>query len=264
MLKVIDIHKYFGGIRALNGVSLEVQQSTIVGLIGPNGSGKSTLFNVISGFYPADAGTIEFNGDIISGLPPYKVARKGSVRTFQISKAPKQMTVMENMLMACDEQIGENVFSALFKRGKIAKQDDENIKKAASLLEFTGIAHLANEYAGNLSGGQQKLLSLARILIRNPALVLLDEPTAGVNPTLTKKFMTFIKDLKRNHGKTFFLVEHDMNLISKICDYVYVLDSGVNIARGTPEQILNDPKVLEVYLGGRKSKGIAEEGVPES
>ena len=264
MLKVKDIHKRFGGIHALNGVSLEVQKGTIVGLIGPNGSGKSTLFNVISGFYPADAGTIEFNGEFITRLPPYEVARKGLVRTFQVSKAPKQMTVMENMLLACNQQIGENVFSALFKRGKIAKQDKGNIEKAVSLLEFTGVAHLANEYAGNLSGGQQKLLSLARILIRNPSLVLLDEPTAGVNPTLTKKFMAFIKDLQCNHGNTFFLVEHDMNLISNICDYVYVLDSGVNIARGTPEQILNDPKVLEVYLGGRKSKRVLEEGVPKS
>ena len=258
MLKVNDIHKHFGGIRALNGVSLEVQKAAIVGLIGPNGSGKSTLFNIISGFYPADAGTIEFNGEPISDLPPYEVAGKGLVRTFQVSKAPQKMTVLENMLLACNEQTGENVFSAMFNRKRIAKQDNENIKKALSLLEFSGIAHLANEYAGNLSGGQQKLLSLSRILIRNPSLVLLDEPTAGVNPTLTKKFMEFIRDLQRNHANTFFLVEHDMNLISNICDYVYVLDSGANIAEGTPQHILNDPKVLEVYLGGRKTKRIQE------
>jgi ABC-type branched-subunit amino acid transport system ATPase component len=254
MLKVKDIQKRFGGIRALNGVSLEVDKATTVGLIGPNGSGKSTLFNIISGFYPADSGTIEFNGKKISGLPPYEVAKKGLVRTFQISKAPKQMTVLENMLLACNNQVGEKVFSALLKRKKIFGQDEENIKKALTLLELTGIVHLANEYAGNLSGGQQKLLSLARILIRNPDLVLLDEPTAGVNPTLTKKFMKFIKDLQINYGNTFFLVEHDMNLISNVCNKVYVLDSGAKIAEGTPEQILNDPKVLEVYLGGRKTK----------
>jgi ABC-type branched-subunit amino acid transport system ATPase component len=263
MLKVNDIHKRFGGIRALNGVSLEVQQATIVGLIGPNGSGKSTLFNIISGFYQADAGSVEFKGECISGLPPYEVARKGLVRTFQVSKAPKQMTVLENMLLAVNEQIGETVFGAMFKRKQLAKQNKDNIDKAIGLLEFTGIAHLANEYAGNLSGGQQKLLSLSRILIRNPALVLLDEPTAGVNPTLTIKFMEFIKGLQRNHGNTFFLVEHDMNLISNICDYVYVLDSGANIAEGTPEHILKDPSVLEVYLGGRETRRLRRGNSPE-
>lgn len=263
MLAVKDVHKSFGGIRALNGVSLEVEKGSIVGLIGPNGSGKTTLFNIISGFFPADSGQIYFKGEKISGLPPYEVAKKGLVRTFQISKAPKQMTVLENMLLACDGQIGENVLGGLFRGRAILRQDKDNLEKALSLLELTGLSHLANEYSGNLSGGQQKLLSLARILIRNPALVLLDEPTAGVNPTLTKKFMEFIKELQVKQGKGFFLVEHDMNFISNVCEIVYVLDTGEKIAEGTPEQIQKDERVLEVYLGGRRTGKENKNGAPE-
>jgi ABC-type branched-subunit amino acid transport system ATPase component len=258
MLAVRDICKSFGGIRALAGVSLEVEKGLIVGLIGPNGSGKTTLFNIISGFYPADSGEIRFKGEGIGRLPPYEVAKRGVVRTFQVSKAPKQMTVLENMLLACDGQMGENVSGALFRGKQILRQEKEQLGKALSLLELTGISHLANEYSGNLSGGQQKLLSLARILIRNPDLVLLDEPTAGVNPTLTKKFMEFIKELQTKQGKTFFLVEHDMNLISSVCDRVYVLDAGKKIAEGTSEQIQKNERVLEAYLGGRSKE--AEEG----
>jgi len=254
MLAVKDICKSFGGIRALNGVSLQVQKGSVVGLIGPNGSGKTTLFNIISGFCSADSGEIHFKGEKISGLPPFETAKKGLVRTFQVSKAPKRMTVLENMLLACSGQIGENVLGGLFKGKQILRQEKDHLKKALSLLELTGLSHLANEYSGNLSGGQQKLLSLARILIRNPDLVLLDEPTAGVNLTLTKKFTEFIKELQVKQGKSFFLVEHDMNLISSICDKVYVLDVGEKIAEGTPEQIQKDERVLEVYLGARRRK----------
>ncbi|MBW2057619.1 MAG: ABC transporter ATP-binding protein [Deltaproteobacteria bacterium] len=262
MLEVKDICKSFGGIRALAGVSLEVERGSIVGLIGPNGSGKTTLFNIVSGFYPADSGEVRFKGEGIGHLPPYEVARRGVVRTFQVSKAPKQMTVLENMLLACDGQVGENVFGALLKGRRTRQQEGAQLERALSLLELTGIRHLANEYSGNLSGGQQKLLSLARILIRDPDLVLLDEPTAGVNPTLTKKFMGFIKELQAEQGKTFLLVEHDMNLISRVCDRVYVLDAGVKIAEGTPEEIQENQRVLEAYLGGR-TKTVQMEGKGE-
>jgi ABC-type branched-subunit amino acid transport system ATPase component len=251
MLIVENIYKNFGGIRALNGASLEVKANSIVGLIGPNGSGKTTLFNIISGFYSADSGEIRYKGENINGFPSYRIARKGLVRTFQISKAPKEMTVLENMLLACEQQIGENALGALSRRKQIRRQERENVEKALSLLEFTGIAHLANEYSGNLSGGQQKLLSLSRILIRNPDLILLDEPTAGVNPTLTKKFVNFIRDLKIQRGKTFLLVEHDMNFIRSICDKVFVLDAGEKIAEGEPEEIQKNERVLEAYLGTR-------------
>ena len=255
MLKVIDVCKNFGGVSALNGVSLAVERNSITGLIGPNGSGKSTLFNIISGFLSADSGDIHFKDEKITCLAPYKIAQRGLVRTFQVSKAPEQMTVLENMLLSCNRQIGENVASGLFKRKLIRRQEKENLEKALSLLELTGIIHLANEHSGNLSGGQQKLLSLSRILAQDPEMILLDEPTAGVNPTLTKKFMTFLKELRAKQGKTFFLVEHDMNFISNICDKVFVLDAGIKIAEGTPAQIQNDDRVLEAYLGGRKSRG---------
>jgi ABC-type branched-subunit amino acid transport system ATPase component len=249
MLEVKEIYKSFGGLIAIKGLSLEITKGSIIGLIGPNGSGKSTLFNIVSGFMRADRGEVYFNGERINGLPSYEIARKGLARTFQVSKPLKQMTVLENMLLSYYPQIGENVISSLFKRRQIRAQEEKNLQKALDLMELTGIAHLANDYSSHLSGGQQKLLSLARILARDPEMILLDEPTAGVNPTLIKKFMSFIKEIRSVRGKTFFLVEHDMNFISGVCDKVYVLDSGVKIAEGTPEQIQKDEKVLQVYLG---------------
>lgn len=251
MLQVRDIHKQFGGIKALNGFSFQVVKGSIVGLIGPNGSGKSTLFNIISGFLKADSGQVLFKNRNITGRPPYKIAQSGLVRSFQISKAPEKMTVLENMLLACDQQIGETVLQGLFKIKSICKQEQMNLKRAFFYLDFVGIKHLANEYAANLSGGQRKLLSLARILIREPEMVLLDEPTAGVNPTLTKKFMSFLKKLRDEQGKTFLIVEHDMNFIRTVCDRVFVLDAGELLAKGTPEQIQKDENVLAAYLGRR-------------
>jgi ABC-type branched-subunit amino acid transport system ATPase component len=252
VLAVKNIRKSFGGIRALDGVNLKVEKNAIVGLIGPNGSGKTTLFNIVSGFYPADSGKIFFKGDKISGLAPHEVANRGLVRTFQISKAPKQMTVLENMLLACDKQVGESVLGGLFRGKQIAEQEKNQLEKALSLLDLTGLRQLANEYSGNLSGGQQKLLSLARILIRNPDLVLLDEPTAGVNPSLTKTLMAFIKELQTQHGKTFLIVEHNMNFIKGMCDKVCVLDAGIKIAESKPEEIQKDERVLKAYLGDRR------------
>jgi ABC-type branched-subunit amino acid transport system ATPase component len=255
MLQVRDIHKNFGGIKALNNFSFQVEQGSIVGLIGPNGSGKSTLFNIISGFLKADSGRVLFKDQDITGRPSYKIAQSGLVRSFQISKAPQRMTVLENMLLACGQQIGENVLQGLFKIKGIREQEQRNLQRAFFYLEFVGIKHLADEYAANLSGGQRKLLSLARILIREPEMVLLDEPTAGVNPTLTNKFMSFLKGLRDEQGKTFLIVEHDMNFISKVCDRVFVLDAGELLAQGLPEQIQRDEKVLTAYLGRRARQG---------
>lgn len=251
MLRVRDIHKHFGGIKALNGFSFQVEQGSIVGLIGPNGSGKSTLFSIISGFLKADSGRVFFKDRDITGLPAYRIARSGLVRSFQISKAPQKMTVLENLLLACDQQIGEKILQGLFRIRDIRDQERRNLKRAIFYLDFVGIKHLANEYAANLSGGQRKLLSLARILIREPEMVLLDEPTAGVNPTLTRKFMSFLKTLRNEQGKTFLIVEHDMNFISEVCDRVFVLDAGELLAQGLPEQIQKDEKVLTAYLGRR-------------
>lgn len=254
MLQVKDIHKNFGGIRALNGPSFDVRQGSIVGLIGPNGSGKTTMFNIISGFLKADSGQVVFKDQSIVGQQPYKISRQGLVRSFQIAKAPMKMTVLENMLMSCRGQIGESITGSLFRVGQSRRQDNENLKKAAFYLDFVGIRHLADEYSANLSGGQRKLLSLARILIRDPEMVLLDEPTAGVNPTLTKKFMSFLRDLRDKHGKTFLIVEHDMDFISNVCDEVFVLDAGEMLDHGRPEEIQKSEKVLAAYLGRRAGR----------
>lgn len=251
LLEAKGVTKRFHGFLALHNVHLTVPENTIVGLIGPNGSGKSTMFNCLSGFYPYESGEVHFKGERITGLLPHDIARRGLVRTFQLAKAPKAMTCLENMLLACEDDQGlEKIFGAVFKRREIKRQERLKLKKAHELLEIVGISHLSNEFSGNLSGGQQKLLSLARILIRNPDLILLDEPAAGVNPTLVLKFMDLVKKLRNESGKTFLIVEHDMNFISKVCDQVFVLDAGINLAEGTPDIIRTDPKVLEVYLGG--------------
>ena len=250
MLKVEDIYKSFGGILALNGVSFNVEPNTITGLIGPNGSGKSTLFNVISGFYSKDKGEIYFKGKKIVGLEPHKIAMLGIGRTFQISEVPEKMTVLENLLLAPKRQIGEGIVNVFMHPLKIRKENEKHLKRAYEILELVQLSNLRNEYAGNLSGGQKKLLSLGRILMSEPILLLLDEPTAGVNPTLVKDLIVAIKNLRDEKGETILLVEHNMKVISEICDRVIVLDFGAKIAEGTPEEIQKNEKVLEAYLSG--------------
>ena len=250
MLHVENIYKHFGGIAALDGVSLEVESSTITGLIGPNGSGKSTLFNVVSGFYAKDRGEIYFNGEKVEHMEPHKIALMGIGRTFQISEAPEKMTVLENLLLAPKNQFGEDILNVFLHPLKIKKENEEFIEKAYETLQLIQLYDLRNEYAGNLSGGQKKLLSLGRILMADPLLVLLDEPTAGVNPTLIKDLIVAIKSLRDEKGKTILVVEHNMKVISEICDKVVVLDFGKKIAEGTPEEIQRNEKVLEAYLSG--------------
>lgn len=250
MLSLKNIHKSFGGLNALNNVSMEVQAQSITGLVGPNGSGKTTLFNIISGIYPKDIGQIEFEGKNIDRLSPSERAKKGLCRTFQVSKAPAKMTVLENMLLAGRNKTGENISGALFSWRQTSYADKVNAKKALELLELVGLEKFANEYAGNLSGGQKKLLSLVRVLMPDPQLLLLDEPTAGVNPTLTRELLEAIKRL-RDEGKTFLIIEHNMKVITAICDKVYVLDFGKNIAEGSPQDIQQDERVLRAYLSGK-------------
>jgi len=250
MLSIKNLSKHFGSLKALDGVSLEVEGDSIVGLIGPNGSGKTTLFNVVSGFYEKDSGEIYFNGDRIDGLSPNKIARKGLCRTFQVSKAPEKLTVLENMLLAAKNQVGEGPFSALFRRHRVNKTEKANLNRAMELLEMLQLSGLRNDYAGDLSGGQKKLLSLGRIFMLEPDMILLDEPTAGVNPTLRVQLMEAIKKLQKLEKKAFFIIEHSMKVISSICDKVYVLNFGQKIAKGTPEEIQKNEQVLEAYLGG--------------
>jgi ABC-type branched-subunit amino acid transport system ATPase component len=259
MLKVKNLHKNFGGITALDGVSFEVESSSITGLIGPNGSGKSTFFNVVSGFYSKDSGEIYFKGKRIEDIEPYKVALMGIGRTFQISEAPEKMTVLENLLLAPKNQIGEGIFNVFLRPLRIKIENAKYLKHAYKILDLVKLDDLKNEYAGNLSGGQKKLLSLGRILMADPDLILLDEPTAGVNPTLIKDLVVAIRNLRDARGKTILLVEHNMKVISEICDKVIVLDFGKKIAEGTPEEIQKDEKVLEAYLSGSSKRELGHE-----
>jgi ABC-type branched-subunit amino acid transport system ATPase component len=250
MLTIKNLEKRFGSLKALDGVSVEVEDDCIVGLIGPNGSGKTTLFNVVSGFYEKDGGEIFFKGERIDGLPPNKIAKKGLCRTFQVSKAPEKMTVLENMLLAAEHQTGEDPFSALFMRSRVQKSENANLARAMELLDMLQLSQLKNDYAGDLSGGQKKLLSLGRVFMLKPDMILLDEPTAGVNPTLRVQLMEAIQRLQKMEKSTFFIIEHSMKVISSICDKVYVLNFGQKIAEGTPEEIQQNGQVLDAYLGG--------------
>jgi ABC-type branched-subunit amino acid transport system ATPase component len=250
MLKVRNLYKSFGGISALNGVTFEVAPSTITGLIGPNGSGKSTFFNVVSGFCTKDRGEIYFMGEKIENSEPYKIALMGIGRTFQVSEAPNKMTVLENLLLSPKNQTGESILNVFLHPSKIKNENEHYLKNAYEILELIKLYDLRNEYAGNLSGGQKKLLALGRILMADPRLILLDEPTAGINPTLIKDLILVIKKLRDDRGKTILLVEHNMKVISEICDKVIVLDFGQKIAEGTPLEIQKNTRVLEAYLSG--------------
>ena len=251
LLKVQEVVKDFGGLRAVNRCSLEVKQGTITGLIGPNGAGKTTLFNLITGFYKPDGGRIAFKNEDITGLPPHKVFHKGICRTFQITKEHKQMTVLENLMLVPPNQIGERIYNPWFRPKAVRRQEGELRDKALEVLKFVDLIHLKDEYAGNLSGGQRKLLELARTLMADPELVLLDEPGAGVNPTLMKRLVSNIQYLCEEKGITFLLIEHDMDLVFSLCNHGIVMSEGSKLAEGTPDEIREDQRVLEAYLGGQ-------------
>ena len=245
--------KSFGDLQALKDVDMSVGEGEIVGLIGPNGSGKSTALHCLSGFLPMTSGTVHFKGENITGRPADQIANMGMMRTFQISKIARRMTLLENMLLAAQTAEEESIFSALFRRSVFVSQEEKLIERARALLDTVKLSHLENSYAQVLSGGQQRLLSIALVLIRDPDLILLDEPAAGVHPDLVAHFVDLIGDIRKSHGKSFLIIEHNMHFISSICDQVVVLDAGQNLASGTPDMIHNDPKVLEVYLGKKQS-----------
>lgn len=251
ILEVQDVTKSFGGVRAINGCSLSVAGGSITGLIGPNGAGKTTLFNVITGFLKPDSGRILFRGERIDGLPPHRIFRKGIVRTFQIPRELKSMTVLENLMLVPTGQAGEQIWNPWLFGFKVSRQEEQIIEKALEVLEFIDLLHLQDEYAANLSGGQKKLLELARTLMCDPRLILLDEPGAGVNRTLMRKLVADIERLRREKGITFFVIEHDMDLVTQLCDTVIVMSEGAKLAEGKPEEIKRDERVLEAYLGGQ-------------
>jgi branched-chain amino acid transport system ATP-binding protein len=250
-LRVDGLHKSFGGITAVDGTTFRVERGSLTGLIGPNGAGKSTTFNLITGMYAPDSGTVTFNGEDITDLEPYEVANRGLVRTFQIARELKQMTVLENMMLAPKGQIGESLWRSVTPgvRGRVVDQEEELLERAWETLEFFEIDHIAEEEAGNLSGGQRKLLEMARALLTDPDMLLLDEPFAGVNPSLEKRLLEHVHEL-REQGYTFLLVEHDMDLIMENCEHVIVMHQGRVLTEGTPAEVKSDEEVIEAYLGG--------------
>lgn len=248
MLKVKSAVKEFSGFRAVDDCSFEVEENTITGLIGPNGAGKTTMFNLIAGSLNLDQGEVYFSEQKVNNFAPHQIARLGLARTFQIPKTLKKMTVLENLMLVPSDQSGENIWNSWFRGSKVEDEEKLNAAKAYETLEFLEIEHLADEMAVNLSGGQKKLLELGRALMAEPELILLDEPGAGVNPTLLNKIAENIIKLKER-GKTILLIEHNMDLIMNICDRVIVMNDGKHLVEGTPAEIKTNPQVLKAYLG---------------
>ena len=251
ILEVEDVTKAFDGVRAVNRCNLSVRRGTITGLIGPNGAGKTTLFNLITGFLKPTGGRILFRGERIDGLPPHRIFHRGIVRTFQIPRELKTMTVLENLMLVPPDQAGEQIWNPWLFAFRVSRQERRIYEKALQILEFVDLIHLRDEYAGNLSGGQKKLLELARTLMCDPEMILLDEPGAGVNRVLMRKLVENIETLRREAGITFFVIEHDMDLITRLCNPVIVMSQGERLAEGSPEEIKQDERVLEAYLGGQ-------------
>ncbi len=249
LIAVEHISKSFGGIQAVRDCSLVVHKGSITGLIGPNGAGKSTLFNMVAGFMPPTSGCIFLDGQDVTGKRPHELFARGLVRTFQIPHEFSAMTVLENLMVVPAQQAGENLATALFARGRIRKQEQEIRDRAEQVLEFLRLTHLRLERAGNLSGGQKKLLELGRSMMTEAKIVLLDELGAGVNRTLLADLATDIERLNRDHGYTFWLIEHDMDLIARLCDPVIVMAEGTVLTQGNMADIKANPAVIEAYLG---------------
>ncbi|NNK67743.1 MAG: ABC transporter ATP-binding protein [Rhodobacteraceae bacterium] len=259
MIRVENLSKHFGGFRAVDGASLEITEGSITGLIGPNGAGKTTLFNVIAGNLKPTSGTVFMDGEDITGLPPHDLFHKGLLRTFQIAHEFSSMTVRENLMMVPAGQSGETLWNAWFGRGRIAQEEAELLKKADEVLEFLTIDHLKDERAGNLSGGQKKLLELGRTMMVDARIVFLDEVGAGVNRTLLNTIGDAIVRLNKERGYTFCMIEHDMDFIGRLCDPVIVMAEGHVLAEGPAADIMKNEAVIEAYLGtGLKNKTKAE------
>jgi neutral amino acid transport system ATP-binding protein len=249
ILQIRELHKSFGGIRAVDGADLDVGERSITALIGPNGAGKTTLFNVVTGFYPGDRGSVVLQGRQVFRTPPHRIAALGMVRTFQITKALSRMPVLDNMTLAAPDQPGEKLRNYVLRPGSAIRREREVRKRALELLETFNLAHVAHDYAGTLSGGQRKLLEFARALMTEPRLLMLDEPMAGINPTLGARLLEHMKELRRDRGMTFLFVEHDLEVVMGHSDRVIVMAEGRVIATGPPEEVRRDERVIDAYLG---------------
>ncbi len=257
ILQIDNLSKYFGGLAAVNNCSIKIKKGSITGIIGPNGSGKTTLFNLIAGNLKPNGGKVLFNNQDITSVPSYELFTKGVLRTFQIAHEFTNLTVLENLMMVPGDQTGENLINVLFKPSLIKKEEDQLRKKAYEVIEFLNLKHLANELAGNLSGGQKKLLELGRTMMVDAKLVLLDEVGAGVNRTLLKDLGTAILKLNKEKGYTFCMIEHDMDFISRMCNPVIVMSEGSVLFEGTPDEVKKNDRVIESYLG-RAKKDLGE------
>ena len=252
ILQVNSLSKYFGGLAAVSNCNLNIKKGSITGIIGPNGSGKTTLFNLISGNLKPNQGKVLFNNQNITGTPPYELFSKGILRTFQIAHEFTNLTVLENLMMVPGNQFGEKLTNVFLNSKVIKKQEEEIKNKALSVTEFLNLKHLANELAGNLSGGQKKLLELGRTMMVEASLVLLDEVGAGVNRTLLKDLGSAILRLNKERGYTFCMIEHDMDFISRMCDPVIVMSEGSVLFEGTSQEVKKNEKVIDSYLGRGK------------
>jgi len=249
MLQISKINKSFGGLKVLNNLSFKIEKGSISGLIGPNGAGKTTLFNVINGSIKPDSGSVQLNNYELIGLQPHELFEIGVLRTFQIPHEFFSLTVLDNLLVVPPNKIGETFFGQWFFEKKIKKIEEINVKKAKDILDILGLSHLEKEYAGNLSGGQKKLLELGRVMMVEPEIILLDEVGAGVNKTLLKKISNIIKKLNKENKYTFIMIEHDLDFISKLCDTIIVMAEGQFLTQGNIQQIKSNQKVIDIYLG---------------
>ncbi len=249
LLAVEGLMMRFGGLLAVNNVALALYPQEIVSLIGPNGAGKTTVFNCLTGFYKPTGGTIKLRDQPLQGLPGQKIARMGIVRTFQHVRLFREMTVIENLLVAQHQHLKSGVFSGLFKTPAFRRGESEALDRAATWLKRIGLLELANRQAGNLAYGQQRRLEIARCMVTRPDILMLDEPAAGLNPRETHELDALIAELRSEHQVSVLLIEHDMKLVMGISDRIYVVNQGTPLANGTPEEIRNNPDVIRAYLG---------------
>lgn len=249
MIKVDNLHMHFGGIRAVDGASVKIAKGSITGLIGPNGAGKTTLFNAIAGAYKPTSGQVFLDGEDITGLPPHELFHKGLLRTFQLAHEFSSLSVRDNLAMVLGGQAGETLFHAWFSRGRVRAEEEKLRAKVDDVIKFLEIEHVADELAGNLSGGQKKLLELGRTMMVDAKIVFLDEVGAGVNRTLLGSIGDAILKLNQERGYTFCMIEHDMDFIGRLCDPVIVMAEGKVLAEGTAEEVKKNEAVIESYLG---------------
>ncbi len=256
LLEISDLSKSFGGVRAVDHATFDVREGGITGLIGPNGAGKTTLFNLVAGTFTPDAGRVRFAGEDITGKPPHELFARRLLRTFQIPHEFSRLTTRENLMMVPGDQAGENLFITWFGHARVRRQEAEVRDRAERVLDFLGMTHVADHPAGKLSGGQKKLLEIGRTMMVDARMVLLDEVGAGVNRTLLSEIAGKIEQLNVEHGYTFCLIEHDMDLIARLCETVVVMAEGTVLTVGTPGEVTRDERVIEAYLGA------SDDGVP--